>query len=133
MAEHQELDSWNDAARAMMGRMLRTADDVGDAFPHWANAETGAWRTTPDGDWTGGAWPGMLWLAHHATGESRFRDMAAQWCERLRPRALRETAFKGFGFYYGLRARCWPAMPPARALALEAAESLRTMFDARWT
>lgn len=123
---------WNTAAQAMMGRMLHTANDVGPAFPHWANAETGAWRTTPDGDWTGGAWPGMLWLAHHATGEQRFADMAAQWCERLRPRALRETAFKGFGFYYGAALGSMLASHgPARALALEAAESLRSMFDAR--
>ena len=29
---------------------------------HWA--ESGGWTTTADGDWTGGFWPGIHWLAY---------------------------------------------------------------------
>ena len=90
---------WKGAIQAMLCRIKQTATVLEGGFPHWANGETGVWTTTPDGDWTGGAWPGMLWLAHRVTGEARFLELARTWCVRLRPRATRDTAFKGFGFY----------------------------------
>lgn len=123
---------WRAAAADMLRRVDQTAHAVGDAFPHWANGRTGAWTTTSDGDWTGGAWPGMLWLAHAATGEQRYRELARTWCLRLRPRARLETAFKGFGFYCGAALGdilCGDAT--GRTVALEAAESLRRQFDPR--
>jgi unsaturated chondroitin disaccharide hydrolase len=130
MSDTRSRESWAAAARSMEGRMQATAGNVGEAFPHWANAETGDWHTTSDGDWTGGAWPGMLWLAHRATGEERYREMARRWCEKLRPRAQRETAFKGFGFYQGAAlGDILAGDAEARALALEAAASLCGLFD----
>jgi unsaturated chondroitin disaccharide hydrolase len=86
----------------MLTRIRDTAAQVKDGFPHWADPETGRWTTTPDGDWTGGQWIGMLWLAAAATGEARYREWAAPFAERLRARIDAETVFKAFPAYYGL-------------------------------
>jgi unsaturated chondroitin disaccharide hydrolase len=92
-------DSWSEA----IGRMLARAQDpmarVKEGFPHWADPETGRWTTTPDGDWTGGYWIGMLCLAAAATADARYRAGAAPLAERLRVKITAETVFKSFPAY----------------------------------
>jgi unsaturated chondroitin disaccharide hydrolase len=123
---------WRDAASRMVGRITSTAALLHTEFPHWASSQTGAWTTTPDGDWTGGAWPGQLWLAGKLTGDEGFHELARTWCLRLRPRATLETAFKGFGFYCGAALGDILADDEtARTVALEAAASLAGQFDPR--
>ena len=53
-------DIFQDALKLMVGRVDETAAQLKGAFPHFADAK-GDWTTTPDGDWTGGFWPGMCW------------------------------------------------------------------------
>jgi len=121
---------WTHSAQAMQRRIEATATSLTGGFPHWADPRTGVWTTTPDGDWTGGALPGMLWLAQRASGGQALHDLAQIWSLRLRPRVRLQTAFKGFGFYYGAALGHMLAEDaPARALALEAALSLRGQFD----
>jgi unsaturated chondroitin disaccharide hydrolase len=121
---------WRDAANTMLQRITSTAAGLQTEFPHWANAQTGVWTTTPGGDWTGGAWPGQLWLAYKLTGEERFHDLARAWCLRLRPRATLETAFKGFGFYCGAAiGDILAGDETGRMVALEAAASLKGQYD----
>ena len=91
---------WQTALDKMLKRVDQTGPRLKGAFPHYAQP-TGEWVTTPDGDWTGGFWPGMCWLAAKATGGARYRRWALEWAERLRPRATSDTAFRGFLFYYG--------------------------------
>jgi unsaturated chondroitin disaccharide hydrolase len=125
-------DIWLNAAGKMLERITGTAAQLGCEFPHWANAQSGVWTTTGGGDWTGGAWPGQLWLAHKLTGEDRFRELARTWCLRLRPRATMETAFKGFGFYCGAAlGEILDGDEIGRTVALEAASSLARQFDPR--
>ena len=121
---------WREAADDMLHRAEHTATSLEAGFPHWADSASGKWTTTADGDWTGGALPGMLWLGHRMTGDERLRALARDWCLRLRPRAKLETAFKGFGFYYGAAlGEILADDSVAAKLALEAAESLRDQFD----
>jgi unsaturated chondroitin disaccharide hydrolase len=123
-------DLWTEAIAAMQGRAADTAATLQGGFPHWADPRTGSWTTTPDGDWTGGAFPGMLWLAHHATGDARLGELARDWCLRLRPRVRLRTAFKGFGFYYGAAlGEMLAGDRQAGDLALEAASTLRGQFE----
>jgi unsaturated chondroitin disaccharide hydrolase len=125
-------DEWRRAAGEMLHRIRQTAGALDDGFPHWANGVTGEWTTTPDGDWTGGAWPGMLWLAHRMTGDESLRELARVWCLRLQRRAKLETAFKGFGFYCGAAlGQILSSDEAGQAIAIEAAQSLRRQFDAR--
>lgn len=125
-------DAWQSAAAKMLKRAEDTAVSLKSGFPHWANSQTGLWTTTPDGDWTGGAFPGILWLGYRMTGDERIRKLAHEWALKLAPRAKLETAFKGFGFYCGAAlGDIFANDAEAAALALEAAKSLRGQFDAR--
>jgi unsaturated chondroitin disaccharide hydrolase len=56
--------------------------------------------------------------------------LAREWASRLRPRARLETAFKGFGFYYGAAlGEMFAGDEVAAGVAIEAAESLLGQFD----
>ena len=121
---------WAAAATDIEARALATATQQQGGFPHWADVRTGAWTTTPGGDWTGGAFPGQLWLAHKARGDRASRQLAHEWALRLRPRALLQTAFKGFGFYYGVAlGEILAQDTEAGELAMTAARSLAAQFD----
>ncbi len=121
--------AWQSGVDRMLARIDETAQQVKDGFPHWADPETGRWTTTPDGDWTGGYWVGMLWLAGAATGEARYRESAAAWAERLRARIDAETVFKSFPAYYGaaLGAILHDAAGP-REIAVQTARSLARLY-----
>jgi unsaturated chondroitin disaccharide hydrolase len=122
-------DPWDEAIDRMLTRILDTADRVTSGYPHWADHETGQWTTTPHGDWTGGFWIGMLWLAATATGDSRYRALAEPLAEGLRARIDAETVFKAFPAYYGaaLGAILHDA-PAARNIAVRTAQSLARLY-----
>lgn len=121
---------WEGPLAAMQRRAEQIAKSVEHGFPHWADSATGEWTTTVDGDWTGGALPGMLWLVYRGTGSEDVARLARAWCSRLRPRARLRTAFKGFGFYYGAAlGQILAGDKSAEDVALEAAASLRDQFD----
>ena len=82
-------------------RIDATGASVTEGFPHYGDPVTGRWTTSPAGDWTGGFWNGLCWLAAHTTGEAKYRDWALRWAEQLVPRAKSDTVFRGFLFYYG--------------------------------
>jgi unsaturated chondroitin disaccharide hydrolase len=120
---------WNDAIDRLLGRVEETATRVTDGFPHWAREDSGEWTTTPDGDWTGGYWIGMLWLAAAATGDPRYRRRAEPLAARLRARIDAQTVFKSFPAYYGaaLGAILHDA-PDAREVAVRTARSLARLY-----
>jgi unsaturated chondroitin disaccharide hydrolase len=93
--------NWDAALQSMLGRIDATAAAVADGFPHYGDPATGRWTTSPAGDWTGGFWNGLCWLAAHVTGKDQYRQWASTWTERLRARAASDTVFRGFLFYYG--------------------------------
>ena len=121
--------AWSEPVDRMLLRIQDTAARVTEGFPHWADPDTGQWTTTPDGDWTGGYWIGMLWLAAAATGDTRYRSWAAPLAERLRARIDVETVFKAFPAYYGaaLGAILHDAAGP-RDIALSTAQSLARLY-----
>jgi unsaturated chondroitin disaccharide hydrolase len=122
-------ERWRGAIERMLTRVQDTAARVKDGFPHWADPETGDWTTTRDGDWTGGYWIGLLWLAATATGDARYRAWAEPLVERLRARIDAQTVFKSFPAYYGatLGAILHEA-PAARDIALQTAQSFRRLY-----
>jgi unsaturated chondroitin disaccharide hydrolase len=94
-------DMWRPTIERMLARVRDTAAQLDTGLPHWADPETGRWTTMPNGDWTGGYFIGMLWLAAAATGEARYREWAAPLAELLVARIAAETVFKSFPAYYG--------------------------------
>jgi len=121
---------WNAAIERMLLRIQDTARRVREEFPHWADPDTGEWVTSADGDWTGGYWLGLLWLAHRATGDARYVGWAEPLLERLRSRIEGETVFKAFTFYYGASlGSILAGHATARELALRCAGSLAKLYD----
>jgi unsaturated chondroitin disaccharide hydrolase len=116
-------------------RMLRRVDETSSqvtAFPHWADPNDGRWVQTVDGDWTGGAWVGQLWLALRLTGDEKYRTLARRWCEALWPRLEVDSVYRAFTVYYGGALGSVVAKDSrARELALEGAARLAAMFDDR--
>jgi len=91
----------DEAIGCMLARIDATLEQPGQGFPHYANPEDGVWTRSPAGDWTGGFWVGLLWLAALRTGDVRYREAARDWAQRLRPRVASKSVFKGFLFWYG--------------------------------
>ncbi|MGH7914115.1 MAG: glycosyl hydrolase [Candidatus Binataceae bacterium] len=121
---------WDEAIDRMLARVRDTAGRVGDGFPHWADPESGRWTVTVDGDWTGGFWVAMLWLACRGTGEGLYRRWARQWAGRLRPRIASASVFKAVPFYYGgTLGHLLLDDAGARELALAAAASLMRLYN----
>lgn len=121
-----------DGLNRMIDRAAVTKNTVGERFPHWADSSTGEWTTTADGDWTGGAWPGQLWLAATVTGDQQWQDDARHWLALLGPRLELETAFKGFTFYHAaVLGSLLHADAGARDAGLQCARHLASMFDER--
>jgi len=95
------MQLWNHAIARILERMEDTRKRVGNNYPHWCDYETGKWTTTVDGDWTGGFWPGMHWLAAKYTGDHRYRAQALALTQGLKNRVAVESVFKSFPFYFG--------------------------------
>ena len=125
-----DAGAWNEAIDRMLARVRDTAGRVGEGFPHWADPESGQWTVTADGDWTGGFWVAMLWLACRSTGDERYRRWARQWAARMRPRIASASVFKAIPFYYGGSVgHLLLNDTGAREVALEAAASLMRLYN----
>jgi len=103
---------WSEAISRAMGRMEDTRRRVG---PHWADPETGDWTTTVDGDWTGGQWVGMHWLAAKHTGKQIYRTQAAALAQGMKGRIAVDTVFKVISVLLRRRARLDPLSGQERA------------------
>jgi unsaturated chondroitin disaccharide hydrolase len=125
-------DVWQEALTRMMRRVDDTGVSVRDGFPHYGDPVTGRWTTSPAGDWTGGFWSGMCWLAAASTADVRYRRWALTWAEKLAPRAASDTVFRGFLFYYGaLLGAVLLRDARAREVALLGAQRWATSFNAK--
>jgi unsaturated chondroitin disaccharide hydrolase len=123
---------WDDGGRRLLERIDDTARQELEGFPNYADPETGAWVTSPGGDWTGGFWVGELWLACRATGSQRYAELAARWCRALRPRVASDTVWRSFLFYYGAAlGDILLGDQAAAAIALEGARGLTSLYNQR--
>jgi len=114
----------------MLYRIDRTLETVHDVFPHFADPESGLWTTTLDGDWTGGFWIGLLWLSYKVTNNNKYLEKAHQMVEKLRKRAISETVFRCFLFYYGAAIGSILFNDKlAEEIALEGAEGLSNLYN----
>ena len=55
-------------------RVQTNAKIFGDQFPNYGDTTT--YTLNQNNNWVAGFWPGMLWLAYHATGDVSLRDCA---------------------------------------------------------
>lgn len=125
-SEHGRLQ----AISRMLDRIDSTAAEAADGFPHFADPVTGRWTRSADGDWTGGFWNGLLWLAGATTKEQQYWDLGRLWAQRLLPRTGSETVFRGFLFWYGAALGSLLADDDSVAdVALQGAAGLRELYN----
>ncbi|MCK0754350.1 hypothetical protein, partial [Chromohalobacter japonicus] len=114
----------------MISRIRQTTESQIEAFPHYADVTTGTWETTDDGFWTGGFWPGILWLAGYYSGEKSFWKEAERWTGRLESRVDSDSVFRGFLFYFaGSVGSEIASSKLAEDLARRAARNLKSTFN----
>ncbi|GAA5613193.1 hypothetical protein Spla01_04361 [Streptomyces platensis] len=122
---------WADRAwAAVLERTGQTAAEVGPRFPLYADPETGTWKTTSRGSWTGGFWAGLLWLRALASGAPQDRSAAAACTRRLAHWIDQDTATRGLIFWYGTGLAAGPGGDGlAAGLRERAARSCLAAYD----
>jgi unsaturated chondroitin disaccharide hydrolase len=118
---------------AIMHRVGVTLDATGDAFPLYADPDTGRWETTRDGNWCAGHWINLLWLAATYADtpdkETSFERAARSHTETLESSGIRETMFGGMNFLYaGFRGWDLTGDRSLFGLGLEGADAMRSLF-----
>lgn len=120
------------ALDAMIARVESTLDQVGDAFPYFADPETGEWMTTPNGNWCGGHWIGLLWIAAEHSEDGRFAETAREYTETVVEYMPHESMFCGMNFHYaGFRAYDMTGDRSAFGLGLRGADAMVDYFNER--
>ncbi len=120
------------AFELVVDRVGRTLDETGSAFPYVADPETGTWETTEDGNWCGGHWVNLLWLAHEYTGDERFAEAAREHTEVVVDYMPRRAMFCGMNFHYaGFRAYDVTGEEEHREIGLGGANASVGFYDQR--
>ena len=107
------------------------APGIDDRIYHWVDGEEVNW--TDGWGWTDGFWPGTLWLAHEATGEDKWADLARKSGFRFRQRiAAHESHTHDMGFLFSPTAVAEYTITgdkEMREMALAAARAVITRFN----
>lgn len=123
------------ATRTAWGRYGPVADrlDPGEGYPRSVEAGGQEWKTKSATDWTGGFFPGTLWLAAELTGDPAWRPRAQRWTAPLAGEATR-TDTHDLGFViddsFGAQLRA-TGSPEAARVEQTGARSLATRFSPR--
>lgn len=97
-----ETAGWaGQALASLLERVSVTADEVGPRFPLYADRDSGSWKSTSRGSWTGGFWAGLLWLRGLSSGDSAHRAAASDCTQRLRYWVRQDSATRGLVLWYG--------------------------------
>lgn len=123
------MDTEAAAFASITDRVDDTLSATGDAFPYYADPETGEWTTTDDGNWCGGHWVGLLLLAYERTGEERFRQAARDRAETVVESVEPASMFYGMNCHYaGFRAYDVTGEDAFRELGLRGADATVEYF-----
>lgn len=118
----------DDALDHLLNRILAAREACGTAWPYYADPDSGAWQTVPDGDWCAGHWIECLRIAGELLGRDDLIDEALSRTRDLRPKAERHDMFRAPKFYYSAaRLAETTGDTEMRALALDVAGRMRAM------
>ncbi|PLW69606.1 hypothetical protein [Pseudohalioglobus lutimaris] len=105
-------------------RVLSTREQIGDAWAHNADPETGKWNTVPTGDWVDGHWVDMLRMTGELLDRPELIEEAFSRTEAIRHKLELDDMFRGHRFAYSA----------ARLYATTGDEHMRTLaLAAAWT
>lgn len=115
---------------AFVDRIRATMSQVGTDFPYIADPKTGEWQVTDNGNWCGGHWIGMLWLAYDITGEEEFASAARAATDRMRAAMPKDNMFYGMNHNYaGFRAYDCTGEDAYRAIGIDGADRTVEYFN----
>ncbi|SED44308.1 unsaturated chondroitin disaccharide hydrolase [Streptomyces sp. 2224.1] len=121
------------ALASLLERVSVTADEVGPRFPLYADADSGSWKSTSRGSWTGGFWAGLLWWRALSSGAPAHRAAASDCTQRLRYWVRQDTATRGLVLWYGTALAAGPGGDEAAVrLREEAARACLAAYDGEW-
>jgi unsaturated chondroitin disaccharide hydrolase len=121
-----------EALALCLDRVRTTHDAVGDAFPYVVDSDSGAWTTTPDGNWCGGHWIDALRIAADRTCEERFAVAADEQTETMMDALPREAMFYGMNAHYaGFRAWDRTGADAARERGIDGGDAMVEYFHER--
>ena len=131
---HIKTERLKRTLNALVGRVDATLAATDDAFPYFADPDTGEWTTTPDGNWCGGHWVGLLRLAAERADDPeearRFADAARDHTETVCGYVPRDSMFCGMNLHYaGFRGYDATGDRALFGLGLEAADATADAFD----
>ncbi|KUJ85254.1 hypothetical protein AVO45_17275 [Ruegeria marisrubri] len=108
-------------------RVLSTREQIGDAWPHNAEPDTGKWNTVETGDWVDGHWIDMLRMTGELMERQDLIDEAFARTEKVRYKLELDDMFRGHRFCYSA-ARLYETTGDQnmRTLALAAAWAMRS-------
>lgn len=119
-----------EALDALLDRVDTTLAETGTRFPLVADPDTGKWETTTDGNWCGGHWIGLLWLAAAHRDDTTFERAAREHTHVLRESMPRATMFFGMNAHYaGFRGYDYTHDRSLFGLGLEGADAMVSLFD----
>ena len=108
-------------------RVLSTREQIGDAWAHNADPETGKWNTVPTGDWVDGHWIDMLRMTGELLDRPELIEEAFKRTEMIRHKLELDDMFRGHRFAYSAaRLYGMTGDEHMRTLALAAAWALRS-------
>ena len=126
-------ETYQRALFAVLDRVAGVLKATGRAFPYVYERQRDAWETTDDGNWCGGHWIGLLWLAtNHADGAAseRFEAAARAHTETMHSAMPRDSMFCGMNFAYaGFRGYDHSGDRALFGLGLEGADAMVDVFD----
>lgn len=94
-----------EALELIVDRTRSTLKAIDNEFPYVADPDSGEWVTTEDGNWCGGHWIGLCWLAYDQSEEGHFAEAATDYTSILRENMPAENMFYGMNHHYaGFRA-----------------------------
>ncbi|WP_336054778.1 sugar ABC transporter permease [Streptomyces sp. CA2R101] len=129
-----ETAGWaGQALASLLERVSVTADEVGPRFPLYADGDSGSWKSTSRGSWTGGFWAGLLWLRALSSGDPAHRATASECTQRLRYWVRQDTATRGLVLWYGTALAAGPGGDEAAVrLREEAARACLAAYEGEW-
>ncbi|KAA1193977.1 hypothetical protein F0M18_00590 [Pseudohalioglobus sediminis] len=115
------------ALNLLCQRVLSTREQIGDAWAHNADPETGKWNTVPTGDWVDGHWVDMLRMTGELLDRPELIEEAFSRTEAIRHKLELDDMFRGHRFAYSAaRLYATTGDQNMRTLALAAAWAMRS-------
>lgn len=126
-----------EALAAMTDRVEATLSATSEQFPFVADPDTGEWETTADGNWCGGHWVGLLWIARDVATRAGEDDRAAMFeraaydhTETVYQEMPRDWMFTGMNFdYAGFMGYDRTGDRDLYAVGLAGADAMVDMYD----